>query len=49
LQNYRQEASGKISVSVDKPDLLETIINVVPENPVRAMADGNMLQIFFSP
>ena len=27
------------------PSLVETIINLFPSNPVRAMADGNMLQI----
>ena len=47
LQNYQQEVAGEISISVDKPPLLETILNTVPENPVRALADGNMLQIIF--
>jgi proton glutamate symport protein len=47
LQNYQQEAAGKISISVEKPPLLEMIIKTIPENPVRALADGNMLQIIF--
>ncbi len=47
LQNYQQEAAGKISISVDKPPLIEMIVNIIPENPVRAIADGNMLQIIF--
>jgi proton glutamate symport protein len=47
LQSYQQEAAGKISISVEKPPLLEMIINTIPENPVRALADGNMLQIIF--
>ncbi len=47
LQNYRQEAAGEISISAVKPPLLETILNTIPENPVRALADGNMLQIIF--
>jgi proton glutamate symport protein len=47
LQNYQQEAAGKISDSVQKPSLLETVLNIIPENPVRALADANMLQIIF--
>ena len=29
----------------EAPPLTETIINIFPENPVQAMADGQMLQI----
>ncbi len=29
------------------PGVVEMLVNIVPTNPVRAMADGNMLQIIF--
>jgi Na+/H+-dicarboxylate symporter len=32
-------------VAQETPSLVETIINLFPSNPVRAMAEGNMLQI----
>lgn len=47
LQNYQQEAAGKIAITLDKPSLLEMLINTIPENPARALADGHMLQIIF--
>jgi proton glutamate symport protein len=47
LQNYQQEAAGKISLTVTKPSLIEMLVNMVPENPLRALSDANMLQIIF--
>jgi len=47
LQNYQQEAAGKFSVSVKKPSIVEMLLNTIPENPLRALADANMLQIIF--
>jgi Na+/H+-dicarboxylate symporter len=32
-------------IAQETPSLVETIINLFPSNPVRAMAEGNMLQI----
>jgi Na+/H+-dicarboxylate symporter len=35
-------------VKVDKPpSMIDTLVNIVPENPVKAMAEAEMLQIIF--
>jgi proton glutamate symport protein len=47
MQNYRQEATGKISLSAGKSSLVEMLVNIVPENPLRALGEANMLQIIF--
>ena len=31
----------------DAPSLSETLLNAIPRNPIRALADGNMLQVIF--
>ena len=34
-------------LTLEPPSIAETLLNVIPSNPVRAMADGNMLQLIF--
>jgi len=46
-QNYGQEAQNRISVMAERPSTLELLINIIPDNPARSMADGKMLQIIF--
>jgi Na+/H+-dicarboxylate symporter len=46
-QNYGQEAQNKISVIAERPSTIELLINIIPDNPARSMADGKMLQIIF--
>ena len=37
-----------LNVSVNKPpSIIETILNIIPENPFRALTEGNMLQVIF--
>ena len=36
--------SFSVDVS-DSPDIISTIVNLIPSNPVQAMSEGNMLQI----
>lgn len=47
LANYSAEAQSKIDTALKKPGLAETIINIVPTNPIRSLAEGEMLQIIF--
>ncbi len=46
------KASGDISkilgkVNQTSPSVIKTLVNMVPSNPVKALAEGNMLQIIF--
>ena len=37
-----------LNVSVNTPpSIIETILNIIPENPFRALTEGNMLQVIF--
>ncbi|MGB9893020.1 MAG: dicarboxylate/amino acid:cation symporter [Candidatus Saccharicenans sp.] len=47
FQNYQQAAQTKISAIQQKPSLISVLINVVPTNPLKAMAEGEMLQVIF--
>jgi Na+/H+-dicarboxylate symporter len=46
LGEYQAETSEKITQNLEV-DLVDFIVQIVPKNPIRAMADGNMLQIVF--
>lgn len=46
-QNYQQEAETKINKAVNRPTTVELLLNIIPRNPARSMADSNMLQIIF--
>ncbi len=38
-------ATGQTVEVSEAPNIIDTIINIIPGNPIKAMADGNMLQI----
>ncbi len=46
-QNYEATAQVGIEGMDEAPDLIDTLINIVPSNPVQAFVEGNMLQIIF--
>ena len=46
LQDGDSEDVGEL-LTREPPSLSETLLNVIPQNPVRALADGNMLQVIF--
>ncbi|HZX11086.1 MAG TPA: dicarboxylate/amino acid:cation symporter [Acidobacteriota bacterium] len=46
-QNYESKAQAGLQHIEEKPSLVEILVNIVPENPVKAFIDGNMLQIIF--
>ncbi|WP_461210917.1 dicarboxylate/amino acid:cation symporter [Desulfocurvus sp. DL9XJH121] len=39
--------SGLAVKQVTPPNMVDTLLNIVPKNPMGAMADGNLLQILF--
>jgi Na+/H+-dicarboxylate symporter len=46
-KDYQQEKVFDFKRLEERPSLIETIVNVVPTNPIKALAEGNMLQIIF--
>lgn len=45
------EAAGAVATKVDAavaPDTWATLLDIVPKNPFRALAEGNMLQVVFT-
>ncbi len=47
LANYSAEAQTKIDTALKKPGIAETLIDIIPTNPIRSLAEGEMLQIIF--
>ena len=47
LKNYQQSAGNKTSIIEQKPSLISVLVNIVPTNPIKAMAEGEMLQVIF--
>lgn len=46
-QEYRQSAEDKITKAIERPSTTDLLLDIIPENPARSMADGKMLQIIF--
>lgn len=46
-KSYESKAQVSIQRMEEKPSLKDILINVVPTNPVKALIDGNMLQVIF--
>ena len=47
LKNYQQEAQENIQKVREKPNVVETLLDIIPKNPVHSLANGRMLQIIF--
>ncbi|MFH1131825.1 MAG: dicarboxylate/amino acid:cation symporter, partial [Pseudomonadota bacterium] len=47
VAQYRADASEKAKTTADQPSVTEKILDIIPENPVRSLASGEMLQIIF--
>jgi len=41
------QVDAKIGASLEKPTVIDLLMNIVPSNPVEAFVEGNMLQIIF--
>lgn len=46
-KSYESKAQVSIQGMEEKPSLKDILINIVPTNPVKALIDGNMLQVIF--
>ena len=46
-KDYEQQAGDKISKSTERPSTIDLLLDIIPENPAKSMADGKMLQIIF--
>ncbi len=47
LQNYSDEAQLKIDSALKKPSLTQTLLDIIPQNPIYSLSNGKMLQIIF--
>ncbi len=47
LANYQAEASQKIEQALKKPSVAEVLLDIIPTNPMKSFAEGDMLQIIF--
>jgi Na+/H+-dicarboxylate symporter len=45
--NYESEAAVSIQKLEEKPSIIDILVNIVPTNPIKALIEGNMLQIIF--
>jgi len=46
-KNYESTAQVGIHRMEEKPSLVEVLVNIVPTNPIKALIEGNMLQVIF--
>ncbi len=47
LASYQGEANEKVKDAAAAPSVVDQVIAIVPENPVKALATGEMLQVIF--
>lgn len=47
LAQFASDADRKTAKAADKPSTVDTLLNIIPENPAESMAGGEMLQIIF--
>ncbi len=47
VDTHQVEAAEKIDIASQKPDVFDTLVKIVPGNPVESLAEANMLQIIF--
>lgn len=47
LQNYGGEAGSKISGMREGMNMVDTLLEIIPKNPVESLANASMLQIIF--
>lgn len=47
LANYQAEASTKIEQALQKPSVIDVLLDIIPTNPMRAFVEAEMLQVIF--
>lgn len=46
-ESYAASAEAGLSRLEERPSTVEILVDIVPTNPIKAMAEGNMLQVIF--
>jgi Na+/H+-dicarboxylate symporter len=44
---YMAEGASRVEMAQQAPDMIDVVLNVIPRNPVEALASGDMLPIIF--
>ena len=44
---FQQDASAKTKKAAEQPSAVDNLVSIIPENPLRSMASGDMLPIIF--
>jgi len=47
MAQYSSDATGKTKEAGEQPSAVDNLLGIIPENPARSMASGDMLQIIF--
>ncbi|MDP7111803.1 MAG: dicarboxylate/amino acid:cation symporter [Myxococcota bacterium] len=47
LASYQSDAGGLVEQAAEAPGLVDQLLSIVPNNPIEALAKGDMLQIIF--
>ncbi len=47
MSSYQESAGATVAGAANAPSFLDQVIGIVPTNPVKALAEGEMLQIIF--
>ncbi len=47
LTEFGGAAAGRIELAQQQPGIVDLVLNIIPSNPVKAAADGNMLSLIF--
>ena len=47
LESYQNETGAKVSQISEKTNPIETLLNIIPTNPMESLGTGSMLQIIF--
>jgi Na+/H+-dicarboxylate symporter len=47
MASQKTAVAEKIDIAANKPDIFDTIVHIVPVNPIKSLVEANMLQIIF--
>jgi proton glutamate symport protein len=47
LKDYGARAEDKLQALAAKPGAVDILVNIIPTNPIKALAEGDMLQVIF--
>jgi Na+/H+-dicarboxylate symporter len=47
MSSQKTAVAEKIDIAANKPDIFDTIVHIVPVNPIKSLVEANMLQIIF--